>query len=262
MRPADAGSFYLGLPSTIGKNKSTLLGYLKDRVQKRLQGWGGNFLSRAGKEVLIKSIYQSLPSYAMSMFLLPLEITLDIEKMMTSFWQQSSSKSNKGIQWMSWDRLSHHKSGGGFIWRRIWDSQQLVKAGVRWCVGDGSPIGVWFEPWLPNNNNPFVSCDHPSLSHARPSHLSEGAFGVEQIRHRHLGFTKNVGYLDQQRNAQNSDDESSWSSLQAGNGAKHWTSPFGDRIKVNVDVAIFEGGRGFGISLVARDDKGLLSTRS
>ncbi|KAM6601244.1 hypothetical protein CsatA_020853 [Cannabis sativa] len=65
------------------------------------------------------------------------------------------------------------------------------------------------------------------------------------------------GHLDQWRNAQNSSLESSGSGFQAGDRAERWTIPPVNRIKVNVDATIFEGGRSHVINLVARDDKGL-----
>ena len=53
--PIDTGR-YLGLPSFIGKSKRVIFGFLKDRSWKRLQGWKNQFLFRAGKEILIKSV--------------------------------------------------------------------------------------------------------------------------------------------------------------------------------------------------------------
>ena len=47
---------YLGLPSLIGKSKRTIFRLLKDQLWKRLQGWKTRFLSKVGKEVLIKSV--------------------------------------------------------------------------------------------------------------------------------------------------------------------------------------------------------------
>lgn len=38
-----------------------------------------------GKEILIKAVIQSLPSYAMSVFWLPLEIRKDLERKMDVF---------------------------------------------------------------------------------------------------------------------------------------------------------------------------------
>ncbi|XP_060972000.1 uncharacterized protein LOC115703869 [Cannabis sativa] len=119
MTTAIEGSLYLGLPSSMGRNKSAALGFLKNKVKNRLSGYGTKFLSRAGKEILIKTVAQALPSYAMSVFLIPQEVTRDIEGLMSKFWWQSSNNSPKGIHWMSWKKLCKHKSKGGMGFRNL-----------------------------------------------------------------------------------------------------------------------------------------------
>ena len=47
---------YLGLPTLIGRAKYSTFSFLKDRIWKKLQGWKGMLLSRAGKEILIKAV--------------------------------------------------------------------------------------------------------------------------------------------------------------------------------------------------------------
>ena len=58
----------------MGRAKYHTFSYLKDRVWKKLQGWKGRLLSRAGKEVLIKAVAQSIPTYTMGVFLLPVKL--------------------------------------------------------------------------------------------------------------------------------------------------------------------------------------------
>ncbi|XP_062080209.1 uncharacterized protein LOC133784961 [Humulus lupulus] len=110
---ADDNSTYLGLPNILGRNKSVILGYLKDRIRHRIQSWESKFLSKAGKEILLKTVAQALPNYAMSVFLLPLDTSRDIERLMNKYWWSSSSKKSKGIHWQSWSRLSKPKESGG-----------------------------------------------------------------------------------------------------------------------------------------------------
>ena len=59
---------YLGLPTLIGRKKYDIFSFLKERVWKKIQSWKGKLLSTAGKEVLIKVVAQSIPTYTMGVF--------------------------------------------------------------------------------------------------------------------------------------------------------------------------------------------------
>ena len=90
---------YLGLPSLFGKSRRVIFGFLKDRLWKRLQGWKNKFLSRAGKEVLIKSVAQAISSYCSSTFLLLKSVYDELQKIMNFFWQGTNKDGRKGIHW-------------------------------------------------------------------------------------------------------------------------------------------------------------------
>ena len=77
---------YLGLPSLIGRRKKASFEYIKERVWKKLQGWGGKFLSQAGREVLIKVVVQAILTYTMSCFKLPVGLCNEIEGLIRKFW--------------------------------------------------------------------------------------------------------------------------------------------------------------------------------
>ncbi|KAM3241700.1 hypothetical protein ACQJBY_054489 [Aegilops geniculata] len=59
---------YLGLPVYVGKNKTKMFEYLKDRMWKRIQGWLERLMSKAAKDVLIKACAQAIPTFAMPCF--------------------------------------------------------------------------------------------------------------------------------------------------------------------------------------------------
>jgi hypothetical protein len=111
---------YLGLPSMIGRSKKSIFNYIKDRIWNRISNWSSKMLSQAGKEVLIKSVAQAIPSYCMSVFLLPMSIGDEIEKMLNSFWWGIKEDGSKGIRWMSWDKLTMRKEWGGMGFRNIY----------------------------------------------------------------------------------------------------------------------------------------------
>ena len=59
---------YLKMPAVVGKNKTTSLNFIKERVWEKLQGWKEKILTQAGKEVLLKAIVQAISTFAMSYF--------------------------------------------------------------------------------------------------------------------------------------------------------------------------------------------------
>ncbi|GAU27989.1 hypothetical protein TSUD_373850 [Trifolium subterraneum] len=77
--------------------KKAIFSYIKDRIWKKMNSWRGRALSKAGKEVMIKYVLQAIPSYVMSMFILPSSLIDDIEKMLNAFWWGGGSNNNKGI---------------------------------------------------------------------------------------------------------------------------------------------------------------------
>ena len=78
--------------------------FLKDRVWKKLQGWKGQTLSRAGKEILIKAVAQSIPIYTMGVFQLPLKLCEELQALCARFWWGQIGNERK-IHWLSWEKL-------------------------------------------------------------------------------------------------------------------------------------------------------------
>ena len=121
---------YLGLPSMVGRSKKATFTYIKDKIWRKINSWRGRSLSKAGKETMIKSVFQSIPSYIMSIYLIPQSIVNDIERMLNSFWWGEGTQ-NKGIRWLAWDRLTCSKSRGGMgFWDlKAFNTTMLAKQG-------------------------------------------------------------------------------------------------------------------------------------
>ncbi|XP_050104724.1 uncharacterized protein LOC126584364 [Malus sylvestris] len=77
---------YLGLQSDFGHSKKVVFEEVRDRLESRLAGWAEQFLSQAGKEVLVKAVAMAMPNYAMSCFKLPIGVCRDLEKAIRNFW--------------------------------------------------------------------------------------------------------------------------------------------------------------------------------
>ncbi|PNY06371.1 ribonuclease H, partial [Trifolium pratense] len=110
---------YLGLPSIIGRDKKSIFSFIKDRIWKKIQSWNSRSLSRAGKEVLIKAVAQAIPSYCMSVFLLPTTLGEEIERMMNSFYWGTKKNGGRGINWLRWDKMTVSKDNGGLNFRDL-----------------------------------------------------------------------------------------------------------------------------------------------
>lgn len=97
--------------------------------------------------MLVKAVIQSLPTYAMSVFLFPLEIIKDFERSIARFWWNTKKSDSRSIHWMSWERLSLHKSRGGMGFRdfRDFNISMLGKQGWRFITNQNSLVSKVFK---------------------------------------------------------------------------------------------------------------------
>ena len=109
---------YLGLPSFVGREKKASFNYIKERVWRKIQGWQGKLLSQAGREVLINSVIQAIPTYTMGCFKIPLGLCSEIEAMIKKLWWGQRGDRRK-IHWIKWDGLTKSKNVGGMGFRDL-----------------------------------------------------------------------------------------------------------------------------------------------
>jgi hypothetical protein len=103
---------YLGLLALVGKSRVAAFKSIIDKVWKRLQDWKLKFLSQAGKEILLKAVVQAIPTYYMSIFILPRALCKKINSQMRKFWW-GHKENNHRVNWMSWENMGLSKEARG-----------------------------------------------------------------------------------------------------------------------------------------------------
>ncbi|KAH9704159.1 putative reverse transcriptase/RNA-dependent DNA polymerase [Citrus sinensis] len=138
---------YLGLPSMVGRNKTSFFKDIKLRVLGKISSWQANLFSCGEKEVLINDVAQVVPAYAMSVFKLPLGLCDDMQKAIASFCLMQA-------------QLGSYPS---FIWRSILWGRNVLEKGLRWRIGNGEQLLVYQSQWIPRSIT-FQPISPPSLS--------------------------------------------------------------------------------------------------
>ena len=54
-----------------GKSEVNTFKDLQEKITKPVMGWKEKFISKAGREILIKTIAQTIPTYSMGIFWIP-----------------------------------------------------------------------------------------------------------------------------------------------------------------------------------------------
>lgn len=83
MKQGTLNGNYLGLPLLIGRSKREIMGFIREKVLGKIRSWNNRFLSR---EIILKNVVQAIPTFAMSVFLIPLEMRKEIKKIMNGYW--------------------------------------------------------------------------------------------------------------------------------------------------------------------------------
>ncbi|XP_019197153.1 PREDICTED: uncharacterized protein LOC109191020 [Ipomoea nil] len=148
---------YLGLPSFIGRNKRAVFSYIEDKIRQRVFSWNKKLLSQAGKEVLLKmllkSVAQSMPTFSMSVFLLPESVCESVQRAMNRYWW--GKEPDRGIHWKAWNKLCIPKKFGGLGFKdlRNFNLAMLGKQAWRFLTNPGSlPARIYKARYFPKTS--------------------------------------------------------------------------------------------------------------
>ena len=153
-------------------------------------------MSKVGREVMIKSVLQSIPSYIMSIFLLPNKLVDAIEKMINAFWWGHGGNMRRGLHWMFCERLSVHKNFGGMGFKDLtsFNVAMLGKQGWRFQTDSNSLVCWLFKArYFPNSD--FIG----SKIRHNPSYVWRSIFSakivVKQGARWRIGSGVNIPFL-------------------------------------------------------------------
>ena len=145
---------YLGLPALVGADRSDCFWHLVERVRARIGGWKEKLLSLGGKEILIKSIAQAIPVYAMMVFRLPQKICKGISDTISQYWWGDDDE-KKRIHWSAWWKMCIPKLKGGMGFRDLQSFNLALLAKQVWrllCDPDSLCAKVLRAKYYPDGN--------------------------------------------------------------------------------------------------------------
>nr|XP_009594078.1 uncharacterized protein LOC104090636 [Nicotiana tomentosiformis] len=102
---------YLGMPLG-ARYKSEQIWLKIDRCEMRLAMWKSQYLSLGGGVILINSVLDSLPTYLMSLFPMPMSVKKKLDRIRRDFlWE--GNKDRRSFHLVKWDKVLLEISEGG-----------------------------------------------------------------------------------------------------------------------------------------------------
>jgi hypothetical protein len=139
--------------------------YIKEKIWTRIQGWKEKLMSMAGKEILVKSIAQAIPTYAMSCFDLTKNFYDQVRAMICRYWWSNQDKDK--MHWLAWDILKQSKREGGLGFRDLhaFNLAMLAKQGRRLIQKPNSLCAQVLRAKYYPNGNAFQATDVNGMSY-------------------------------------------------------------------------------------------------
>eukprot|EP00253_Pinus_taeda_P005951 PITA_05951 len=104
---------YLGLPISSGANKRCFWTHIISKIKSKITNWGGYWLTKGGKSILIKTQLSALPIYQSAFLLAPKYVTDQIATLIRNFLWQGGKGNEKKLHLVKWDTVKRPIDEGG-----------------------------------------------------------------------------------------------------------------------------------------------------
>ena len=161
----------------VRRNKRNSFNSIKEKLAKKLLGWKEKLLSKAGKEILIKAVAQTIPTYMMSCFKLLDTLCDELTSLIRNFWWGQKQNKRK-TAWLSWGKLYMPKSSGGLGFKLLkpFNLALLAKQGWHLQVGKHSLVFKVFKAKY------FPDCDFVNASMGNnPSYIWRSLMAAQRV---------------------------------------------------------------------------------
>jgi hypothetical protein len=135
---------YLGIPLFMHRKKKDTFIELKDRIFATIIGWTARLLSQAARTTFVTSVANAIPTYIMSLFLLPKYFCSEINTLIQKFWWGFPQEKNHKLSFLSWDNICSPKASGGLGLRSIEFQNSSLLARLGWKMTTNQPL-LWVD---------------------------------------------------------------------------------------------------------------------
>eukprot|EP00253_Pinus_taeda_P017214 PITA_17214 len=134
---------YLGMPVTIGKEKTGVWDLTLDKMKRKLQRWGTLWLNPAGRQVLLKSGLSCLPLYQFSLAHAPASFHRKMDSILRFFLWQGSKNEKKKFNVVNWKQVIQSPENGGLGIRSPSIMNLAFGGKLIWRLMDNQP--AWWK---------------------------------------------------------------------------------------------------------------------
>ena len=122
---------YLGFPIKHRGGRNEDLNFILERVKQKLAGWKANFLSLAGRAILIQASTTTIPAYVMQCTTLPKKLLDNLDRVNRNFLWGSMDDAKK-VHWVGWHKVTKSQKEGGLGIQSSKGRNQALLAKLNW----------------------------------------------------------------------------------------------------------------------------------